>query len=480
MQSILPGETGSMEKLLKKPNKIGPIRPVGRFEKFNLTENPFPSQPFVNKDASDNRINGKIFEMEIREKEYEQIEKCFLKIPQYDPNHLRIGYIIDTSYVGRGNGKSAFLINLLEKINNEFCLDISEGANKCFSVYLDPELGGRTKTFDKFINLFFEAIISSNIINNCLASLRLEAILALNPDFNISECFKDQGEIVEGLNSDDWFQKNNISLSEISGKILQNEYLQSLPKDFPFYANLRGLFRSIETQEDFKAYYIQLKRNKERLEFIFSHLVDFFRAASFNGAFVLVDDFERIPDFQSARQKRDFALELRSCLFDGSYTNAKIGFYNILLVLHAGVPRLIQEAWSDSGMENRAPISPSQSSPKHIIPFEKLTRDHAKLLVKKYLSEYRKDKQKIDDLFPFQEEGVYKIAELSELNASKILKMSYDLMDRAATIPEQKIIDKNFITSIDEKNVFEDKPDKSIAASATADLLEKAKEQNRQ
>jgi len=143
----------------------------------------------------------------------------------------------------------------------------------------------------------------------------------------------------------------------------------------------------------------------------------FFQAAGFNGAYVLVDDFERIPDFQSARQKRDFALELRSCLFDGLFTNAKIGFYNMILVLHAGVQRLIEEAWAASGMENRAPISPAIDS-SHVVAFEKLSEQHASLLLQKYLAEYRITYSG-DRLSPFNDEAVRLIGEMSEYNASK-------------------------------------------------------------
>jgi len=123
--------------------------------------------------------------MQIRMKEYEQIESRFLKVPQTDLSHLRLGYVVDTSYIGRGNGKSAFLVNLLERINREYCLDISDGVNKCFSVYVTPEAGGRTKTFDRFVNLLFASIIDSNIINNCLAALRLEALLSMQPEFDV-------------------------------------------------------------------------------------------------------------------------------------------------------------------------------------------------------------------------------------------------------------------------------------------------------
>src|SRR5215213_10255819 len=160
-----------MSRLLRKPAQTVAVERPGRFEKFNLTENPFPSEPVVNKDSQDRRINGDIFEAEIRRKEYDQIVANFLTQPQSNPNHLRLGYIIDTSYIGRGNGKSAFLVNLQQDINREYCLDISGEANKCFAVYVTPEPGGRTKTFLSLVDLLFEAILRSNVIENCLAIL---------------------------------------------------------------------------------------------------------------------------------------------------------------------------------------------------------------------------------------------------------------------------------------------------------------------
>jgi hypothetical protein len=179
--------------------------------------------------------------------------------------------------------------------------------------------------------------------------------------------------LIEKLNCSEWLNDNNINPGMLNKKILENKYLISLPKEFPLYKTRGSLLTAeLVTQDHFKEHYLNLKKGQEKLEFIFSHLVDFFLAANFNGAFVLVDDFERIPAFQSARQKRDFALELRNCLYDGLYKNARLGFYTFILALHAGVPRLIQEAWSDSGMENRAPITPSGTITKHIIPFEKL------------------------------------------------------------------------------------------------------------
>ena len=340
-----------MNKLLRKPLEEHLLVSPARFEKFNLSENPFPSEPAVNQDSTDRRINGSIYELEIHRKEYEQVEKVFLKQPQSSPNHLRLGYIIDTSYISRGNGKSAFLINLQQRVNREYCFDISDDLNKCFAMYVRPEPGGRTKTFPKFVDVFFQSILRLGIIKECLAILRLEAITKLYPDFDLSEYLQDENSLVANLTSSDWFEQQHLEISKISEFILQNKHLQSVPAHFPLFTGRELFYSHFVSQVDFENYYRNLKRAQEKIDFVFSHLVQFFLASGFNGAYVLVDDFERIPDFQSARQKRDFAVELRSCLFDGTYTNARIGFYNFFLVLHAGVQRLIREAWATSGME---------------------------------------------------------------------------------------------------------------------------------
>lgn len=76
-----------MNKLLKQPKSQPQTDTVGRYERFHLSENPFPTEP-VNRDSSDRRINGNIYEDAIRTKEYEHIENSFLTRPQSDRNHL--------------------------------------------------------------------------------------------------------------------------------------------------------------------------------------------------------------------------------------------------------------------------------------------------------------------------------------------------------------------------------------------------------
>jgi hypothetical protein len=60
-----------MSNLLRKPSQSQSLDSIGSYERFNLSENPFPSEPTVNKESTDKRINGNIYEMQIREHEFE-------------------------------------------------------------------------------------------------------------------------------------------------------------------------------------------------------------------------------------------------------------------------------------------------------------------------------------------------------------------------------------------------------------------------
>jgi hypothetical protein len=217
-------------KLLNKPRKPLP-EGAGKFQKFYLAENPFPSEPTVNKDSKDKRINGNIYEIEIRQHEYEQFNTAFLIRPQSAPNHLRLGYLIDTSYIGRGNGKTAFLVNLQQDINREYCLDLSADINKCFAVYLSPDLGGRTKTFLNFADLLFQALLSSRVIETCLASLRLEAIGQLYPEHNWDQELESEEELVSHLNSENWLTEHHFDMVKMVGYI---ERIRRFRKSYPF------------------------------------------------------------------------------------------------------------------------------------------------------------------------------------------------------------------------------------------------------
>ena len=99
-----------MNKLLKKAVSQIDTNAANKYKKFFLLENPFPTMASVNESSPEKKYNGSIYEESIREEEYKKLETNFLKVPQANPDHLRLGFLSETSYVGRGNGKTSFLV----------------------------------------------------------------------------------------------------------------------------------------------------------------------------------------------------------------------------------------------------------------------------------------------------------------------------------------------------------------------------------
>lgn len=443
------------------------------YDIYNLTENPFPNSPFINPNNADKRYNGGIYEESVRQKEITSITNEFLKRPQTDSNHYRMGYVLDKSYVGRGNGKSSYATHIINKINKNYCIDISNELNKCFGIYVEPDTNGRTRSFVQLIDLIVKAIFNSSIIEYSIAAIRLEAflksdILKLEDIATLPE-----DEIITNLNSKSWLEERFTYNWELRQKYNQalndNPWFSKLSPSFPLNTSQNLFTSEIDKNDIFEYYYLSLKKDTDKISFLFNDLVLLFLIAGFNGAYIFVDDFERIPDFQSDRQKRDFALELRTSLFDGSSENAKIGFYNFILMLHAGVPRLIEKAWSESGMEQRSPITTEGAS--HVIIFDKLNETHAVSLLKKYLSEFRITAE--TDIKPFNDEAIKKIGESCEYNAAKMLQSAHNLLKAAA---EQKItiIDELFVTNQLQITSIELEAPKSIIDEQSLNLQDKA------
>ena len=465
-----------MGNILKKATSV----PVNKdiYAQYNLKENPFPLNPFISQENPDKRYNGDIYEASVRDIEESKVEENFLKKSQSDPNHIRVGYILDTSYVGRGNGKSSFALNLIKKINNSFCLDISNDVNKCFGLYIVPEPSGKTKSFSNLLDKWANAIFNSTtkIIDYSLAALRLEILIDLHPELFSEEELNDEQELILKVNSVDWYNENKISYDEVYKVLINNEYYNKINLNNPLRKRHTSTFDyrnfKIVSTKHLDEYYNSLKKETEKIDFIFNDLVYLFLAAGFNGAYVIVDDFERIPDFQSDRQKRDFAFEIRTNFFDGSSANSRYGFFNLILMLHAGVPRLIEKAWSESGMEQRSSITSSVNAP-HIVHFNKLDKNRAILLIKKYLSEFRFEEE--DSILPFSEAAIEKIGETKEYNAAQMLSLAHMLLEDSATkdIPKIDVPEVNLML---QKSQIEVETADNIIDENSTDLMSKASE----
>ena len=109
-----------------------------------------------------------------------------------------------------------------------------------------------------------------------------------------------------------------------------------------------------------------------------------------------------------------------------------------------------------------------------MIRFEKIKLEDAFSLVQKYLQAYRIQEVSADTFSPFTKNTVARIAELSEFNASKILKMAYEVLERAV---DQNVAEINvdFVLSTDEANqLAEQRQVNGISETATKDLMKES------
>src|SRR5690606_5914809 len=135
-------------------------------------------------------------------------------------------------------------------------------------------------------------------------------------------------EFVNLFNNKDWLNKNtNIYTNELTREILKVEWLSSVSGDFPLTQNLKST-NHLVTNSDFIDHYKSIRKEHYKMNIIFNDIVKLILSVSFNESYILIDDFENIPQLQSSNQKKEFATQLRTILFDGGYLNAKTGFFN--------------------------------------------------------------------------------------------------------------------------------------------------------
>jgi hypothetical protein len=286
----------------------------------------------------------------------------------------------------------------------------------------------------------------------------------------------DNADMIFKMNDPKFFGDKKLPIAAITNQFYRKPEFKTMSPSFPLMKDRNNFFGSFMTrQEEFVTYYQELKKSKDRMNFVFNDLALFFEAGGFNGSYIIIDDFERIPDFQSEKLKHEFALEIRTNFFDGVLQNAKVGFFNLILVLHAGVPRLIEKAWTVSGMDRRSPIlSEAGVFSKHIIYFNKLDENHAKSLLEIYLEQYRINKDSEDSIQPFTSEAISILSEKSEFNASSILEKAHMLIEEAVK-DFVNVIDVDYIEKKLGKNQDVLLEHNDISKEDSDDLFKKAK-----
>ena len=438
-----------MNKFTRKPDtKPSEIRDV--FLKFNLKENPFPYNPFIEPESDDPKRNGEIFDEKIRHKELEKFERNFLKQP-IEGDHNRVGYLMESSFTGRGNGKSAFLVNIQNSINKDFGATVSMNINKCFSLYFKAKASGQNAKFWQVSQEIIKELASKKIFEDCLVTLRYKL---LEENLWLDEIQKEMIEEQDYYNllSNAWLTKKGINFPVFNSKLRQKLIDAGISTDLAtLLAN-----KSSEASKNIIENYIVEKqepwKKKELNRFLFDELCRLFILSDFNGCYILLDEFEKIADFQKPAERIEFAYELRQNILESSLQSGITGFFIFVITMHPGTQRLILESWEKSGINARSPL-PGEDfmEAPHVISFEDIKKQDISALLKVYLDYYRVDPKEKTGLYPFDEEAVNMIAEVSKYNAARILKFSHMLLSELV-LSEKEIIDRLFVSDLINRN----------------------------
>lgn len=432
------------------------------FERFNLKENPFPYNPFIEPESSDPKRNGSIFDQRIRNKEFGKFIANFVETP-LTGDHNRVGYLLESSFAGRGNGKSALLVNLQNSINQDYADSCSKGLNKAFAVYLKAKSGGLDTKFWQISENILMEICKRKVLEDCLITLRYEILIELNQIKLLGDLKTDQ-DFLQLLDNAELTKKGvNFSdlHSELKRKLIDTGINAELAASIAHKSNLASdaVAKFVRDQGD-------AWKKRDLNKFLFDQLVRIFLYAGYNGCYVLLDEFEKIVDYQKPSERIEFAYDVRQNLLEGNYQGALKGFFILILTMHPGTQRLILEAWEKAGINARSPL-PSEDTLEspHVIKFDDIRKQDTRSLIEIYLNYYRidsSDKFKIG-IYPFDDDAINIVAEVSKYNAAKILKFCNLAITELANSAKEKI-DQAFISDL--LNKKKSTPEEDISSNS--------------
>ncbi|QQT27635.1 hypothetical protein [Sphingobacterium spiritivorum] len=380
-----------------------------RYKKYYLTRNPFPIKPGIQILSSDDRENGEIYLPELRTKETSQFES--LVIPKAEGKPTRcISLLMDNATrQGRGIGKSSFLYYQFRRINKDWGEDITKDSEVMFATYCAPNSSESYRRFYSLSRLIINNLIEQNVLSIAVCRLR---IMTSFLDERIYDEVTETN-LLETVGDYSWLKNkyNDLGMTYLSEHDLQMAVKRTLEKlDIKNPKLVDRLSRFGYNATDLSKYFTsEISESEWRSSgntLLFDDIVTILKASGFTKGIILCDELEKIIVPLSAQERRAFCEELRYWFLDGTNENAKVSFFNILLVIHPYLQEILNPYWSSSGLERFTSLGGELTHTSTIL-FEPITVEQAIPLAKEYLKKSREAGYNADDsLFPFTEESL--------------------------------------------------------------------------
>lgn len=416
-------------KLLRIPKKSNEIQ--NKYEFLGFTRNPFPVEPSVKPYSDDTRVNGSIFLESIRKEEIKDFKDNIVNSPN------KIGLLMDfAAYKGRGIGKTAFLNHMKNKINADFGEEISNGESVIYVVYVSPSADKSNRRLDQIAHTIFTSMHNEGLFLTIFCRLRaLSGLLDDVLDDSINE-----SNYENTIANDKWLLDRGIDVYAV------NSYVMGILSDAGFYKEQPGMFAG-----DYDSFMNLLADNqgeffwkKSGLEFLFDKVERLLTAAQFTNCIILLDEAEKMIQYQNFNERRAFCDNLRTYFIDGNSSNAIDGFFKIVLTIHPNSQELLMPHWAAAGLDRFCSLGGNTSS-ENTIFFRPMSDDPnmIKELAEIYLNASRIDK-KDNSIKPFTQDAIDYAMEKSDRIPGKFLKLMYIMIEKAV---------KNNWTEIDKDKV---------------------------
>jgi hypothetical protein len=404
---------------LRKP-RVSPSKKENRFERFGLSQNPFPNKPslVIGSDRLPYLSN-------LRAQEEKQFEDLMIPSPDH-PEPRIIAFLMDyATRRGRGIGKTAFLNHQRERIMGDLGNSLTNGSYVLFAVYVLPQPSG-TRKFWQFARLIAQATNDQNII--AMAMWRLRAFSGIIPD-KVLDQVRDNPE--ETIGNDGWLREKGVPVDfqlmhTIKTMLEQAGVRAEIAKELAIQGHSPSAWRA-----GFLDHQTEFRWRQEGTQLVFDDFVRLFTLAGFSKGLLLVDEMEKIVSKQNIRERRDFVDLTRHYFIDGPCENTRRDFYSLFLTIHPYIQELLAPHWEAAGLDRFAALS-RELVQEYTVYFNPVSPELAVPLVKVYLDESRSSEDQKGSLTPFDNAAVTEALVRSGRIPGKMLTLLYHVMEKAA------------------------------------------------
>ncbi len=419
-------------KLLRRPKKFEELD--NKYEFLGFSQNPFPNEPAVKPYSDDPRVNGSIFLEKIRKDEIVGFREHIVKASN------KIGLMMDyAAYKGRGIGKTAFLNHMKNSINSDLGEEMSNGESVLYAVYVSPSADKNSRTLSDIAHSIFTSMHKEGLFLTVFCRLRAMSGLL---DHVIDESI-DEFNYEDTIANDDWLRERNVDVAKV------NSFVFDEMKNAGLIEGPIGLFSG-----DYQSFKSALEDNKNEffwkkqgLSFLFNKVEKLLKSAMFTNCIILLDEAEKLIQYQNFNERRAFCENLRYYFIDGNCNNAIEGFFKIVLTIHPNSQELLMPHWAAAGLDRFCSLGGNTSSHNTIF-FRPMSNDAMMIneLAEIYLHESRINKDDTS-LAPFTQEAISYAMEKSDRIPGRFLKLLNIIIENAV-VKRWEVIDKEHVDLI--------------------------------